>query len=257
MKRFLILSVLAVGLVAGSWMSGARLAAQEVLEQELPNAQDILDRETEATGGKAARQKINTAVKRGKISFPSQGMQGQFSESFAKPNKSYQEFIIDGLMKIETGTSGGVAWEKSSITGPRLLTGVEKAKALREADASSDHFKQAKTVAEEIVEGKAAYKVLLTTLEDDMVIAHFDKQTGLLLRQELTLQTKEGKMNMLLFFSDYRKVDGLLYPFTTRMVVGPVEFVMTIDQIEHNPTIPEERFTLPSDVQKLVAKQKG
>jgi hypothetical protein len=248
MKRVLIRTVFVLGVAAGCLLGGQRAAAQE-----LPRAEDILAREAEASGN-AAGQKLKTVVMRGTISI--QDVKGQFVSYHAAPAKHYLEFTIEGLLKEETGVRGGVAWEKNSITGPRLLQGGERAKALRDASPHAPvKYKQARTVGEETVAGRPAYKVRLTTPEGEEMIAHFDKQSGLLVRQEVTVESPEGKTNLVLFFSDHRRVDGVTYPFTIRVVVGPGEAVMTVDRIEHNVDIPDGRFDLPADVNRLVERQ--
>ncbi len=252
MKRILFRSVLALGLVAGCLVSVPRLVAQE-----LPRAEDVVNREVEAVASRAVRQKVKTAVVRGKVSV--QGLSGHYASYLAEPNRRYEEFTIDGLLTMETGVNGGVAWENSSIAGARVLTGGERAKALREANTGDrswrSHYKQIRTLAEENVEGKAAYKVELTTREGEVVIAHFDKQSGLLVRQESTVESPQGRTHLVLFFSDYRRVDGVAYAFRTRILAGPAEVVLTVERVEHNVAIPETRFAVPADVQRLLARQ--
>jgi hypothetical protein len=255
MKRILVCSVVALGMVAGCLFGVPRLSAQE-----LPRAEDILDKATVATGGKAALQKVKTLVVRGKVSV--QGMQGRFAHYLAAPDKSYEELTIDGLLTVQGGVRGQLAWEKNSITGSRVLQGTERAKAVREANlqAQADwrtHIKQAQVVGEEKVEGKPAYKLRLTTRDGEVVITHYDKQTGLAVRQEVTVESPQGKMNMVAFLSDHREVDGIVHPFTTRVVVGPAEIVMTAERVEHNVNIPEERFAVPADISRLAERQKA
>jgi zinc protease len=254
MKRILIRSVVALGLISGFVMSVPRVAAQE-----LPRAEDVLDKAAVAVADKAAFQKIKTVVKKAKVSV--QGMEGRYVEYSAAADKFYKELTIEGLLNNSGGLHGEVAWEKSSITGARLLLGGEMTDTIRDADihAARDwrkYYKEAKIVGEEKVAGKPAYKVDLTTHDGAALIFHYDKQSGLLVRQESNVESAQGKSNIVVFLSDYSKVDGILYPFTTKILVGPVEVVLTIDRIDHNVDIPEERFALPTDVNKLVTKQK-
>jgi hypothetical protein len=260
MKRILFRSVLVLGLVAGCLVTVPRLAAQE-----LPRAEDILDCEAKAVAGKETGLKLKTVVMSGKVSV--QGMQGRFASYQAAPDRLYVELTIDGLMTAETGVRGDLAWERSSLTGPRILKGGERARALRDAnsltlrDAISlsgnwrDRYKQVKTLGEEKVEGRPAYKLQLTTREGYVVIAHYDKQTGLLVRQEITVESPQGRENQVMFFSNYRRVDGIAHPHTIRAQVGPAEVVLTVERVEHNMAIPEARFAVPADVQRLLARQ--
>jgi hypothetical protein len=242
-------SVLVLGLVAGCLVTVPRVAAQE-----LPRAEDILDRAAEAVAGKAVRQKTKTTVMRGKVSV--QGMSGRYASYQAAPNRRYEELSIDGLLTMEAGVSGDLAWERSSITGARVLKGGERAMALREAHTGGwrSLYKRVRTLAEEKVEGRPAYKVELTTREGEVVIAHYDRQSGLLVRQEVTVASPEGRTNYVQFFSDYRRVDGVAYAFRTRILVGSAEVVLTIERVEHNVAIPDSRFAVPADVQRLLAR---
>jgi hypothetical protein len=253
MKRVLIRSVVALALLAGYLVGGRPLYARE-----LPRAEDILDREARATGEKAAGGKLKTSVVEGKIAI--QGLQGRFIDYRAAPDRYYQEVTIDGLLKAEGGFRGGVAWEKNSLTGARILRGGERAKAARDAELLRGgwrkNFKQARTVGEEKVEGRSAYKVELTTPEGDVVIAHYDKQSGLQVRLEFVVESPQGKERLVVLFSDHRKVNGIVHPFTARIQTGGAEAVMTVDRIEYNVAVPEERFALPADVQRLADSQK-
>ncbi|MFL6195989.1 MAG: hypothetical protein ACJ75H_17550, partial [Thermoanaerobaculia bacterium] len=48
-------------------------------------------------------------------------------------------------------------------------------------------------------------------------------------------------------FSDYREVDGLLFPFASKLTNGEAKYdqVVTIERIEVNPTVDEARFRQP------------
>ncbi len=46
-------------------------------------------------------------------------------------------------------------------------------------------------------------------------------------------------------------------PHKARVVVMGSERVMTVDSIEHNVKMPEDRFKLPEDIQTLVHKKKN
>jgi hypothetical protein len=258
MNRLFFRSVLALGLVAGGSAAAAPLAAQELPRQGPPKAEQILDREAEALGGKEANQKIKTVVMKMKLSVGDQ--QAGILVYHAGPTKQYMEVTLEGVWKKETVVNGDLAWEKHSITGARLLRGAEKAQAFKLAADLADEFrrvgnwrqqfKQATCVGEEQVAGKPAYKVLLTRQDGTVWTDHYDKQSGLLLRRESTEDSPEGKVKDITFFSDYRKVDGITHAFKTRMVRGDAEMVITLDQIQHNVDIPEERFALPAELAK-------
>src|SRR5437763_6729311 len=89
-------------------------------DDALPKAETILDRFIEVTGGKAAYQKRKTEIANGTLEFTAQGLKGTLTRYSADPDKSYSALDIEGVGKIEMGSGGGIAWEKSAILGPRL-----------------------------------------------------------------------------------------------------------------------------------------
>src|SRR5262249_33319134 len=121
MQRFLIRSVLALGLVAGGLMGSSRLAGQEPPRQGLPKADDLLDREAKARGGKKAHQKVKTVFLKLKISGADMTQRQVIYH--AGPNQHYREFSVEGVGKTEVVVSGNVAWVKDSITGSQFLKG--------------------------------------------------------------------------------------------------------------------------------------
>jgi hypothetical protein len=259
MQRFLFRSVLALGLVAGGLMGGSRLAAQEPPRKGLPKAEDLLDREAKARGGKKAHQKVKTFFAKMKLSV--QDEQVGVVVYHAGPKKLYREFSREGIGKTEVVVSGDVAWVKDSITGSHFLKGEERAEAFRDAaEFTKDYqqvgnwrkeYKQVRTVAEEKIDGKPAYKVQLTTQKGEVVIHHYDKQSGLLVRKEKTVESPQGKVTQIEFYSDYRKVDGIVRPFRGKVVQGSAEVVVKVERIKHNVDIPKERFALPAELKKL------
>jgi hypothetical protein len=258
MKRMLIGSVLTLAVAAACLTGGQAATAQEAQKKGLPSAEVLLDREVEKMGGLAAFQKVQTVAIKGTLSV--QDVKGRIVKYLAAPNKSYLEQSIEGVFTAETVVNGDLAWEKDNITGARLLEGKDRAKALREADLLNaanwrSRYKEVKTVGEEQVEGKAAYKVQMTTVDGEVVTAHYDKQSGLQVRYEFTVESPQGNGTVVMYYSNHKRVDGIVVPFTTRIVAGPVEVVVTIDEIQYNVPIPTERFTPPPEVQNLLQKQ--
>lgn len=253
MKVLLVRSVLALGLIMTSRMGAARVAAQE-----LPKAEDILDREEQAVGGKEANHNVKTVMMKGKLSIMQ--MQLGVTVYHAGPGKHYKETAAEGIGHKAVVVLGNLAWKTDSITGSRLLKGEEKDKALNDALAFAEifrrvgnwrqKFKGVKTLAEENVEGKPAYKVQMISMQGPTWIDHYDKESGLLVRREMTVETPQGKMPFIQHFGDYRKIDGIAHAFTTRLVTGPTEVVVTLTEMRHNISVPEALFALPATLKK-------
>ena len=97
----------------------ARLAAAD----DLPKAETILDKFIDATGGKAAYQKIHNEMTTGAMTIAANGISGTLTVYHAEPDKSYTEINIEGVGKLMEGTDGKVAWSLSAIQGPHVKEG--------------------------------------------------------------------------------------------------------------------------------------
>ncbi|MFQ5804963.1 MAG: hypothetical protein ACE5I3_00785 [Phycisphaerae bacterium] len=254
-------SILAAALASA--LCGALLwAARPVFGQDekLPKAEEILDRYVEATGGKAAYAKIKNRVSKGRLEMPAQGMEGSILIYAARPNLAYSIVEIPGVVKQERGTDGKVAWERQSLTGPRLLEGSERALFMHEAAFNGELkwralYKKVATRGVEEVEGKPAYKVELTIDDENKLIAYYDKQSHLLVKSVMTVKTHGVEMNVETFIGDYKKVDGILTAHKHHQKVMGMEQTITFDSIEVNAKIEKDRFKLPEDVKELVRQQ--
>ncbi len=129
MKRLPIRRTLAACAVVVLAAAGARLRAAD----ELPKAETILDKSIEATGGKAAFEKLHNTVIAGSMELAAMGIKGTMSITKAEPDKILTEIEIAGIGSIKEGYDGKVAWEINPMQGARIKDGDEKAAAKREA----------------------------------------------------------------------------------------------------------------------------
>jgi hypothetical protein len=252
MTRRIVCSLAALALVALSAGAG----------ETLPKAEAVLDKYVEASGGKEAFLKLKNRVGKGKFSAPVAGIEGDVTIAQAAPDKLHVTLNLPGAGKIEEGVSDGVAWEKSVLTGTKIKKGNAKASALRNADFYSELnwrklYKKAETTGEAQVDGKPAYKVDLTTPEGKVVTGYYDKKSGLLVKKTLEVETDQGDIKSDIYLTDYKKVDGIMVPHKAKHEGGPLVINIELTSIEHNVDIPAERFALPPDVRKLLAKQKS
>lgn len=225
-----------------------------------PTAEAVLDRYVEATGGKAAYEKIKNRVTTGTMEIKGAGVKGSM-KSYEAPEANNRTVLeIGALGKIESGTDGKIAWEKSVVNGNRLYSGDEKAHALRNAYFNGDVnwrkvFKEAKLIGPKRVGDRECWQVDLTTPEGLVFQKCFDQKTGLLAMVKVTLKTPQMEMPTEIYPADYQKVDGLLLPFEMKMKLMSQELVMRADKIEHNVELPADTFKLPKEIQELVDKK--
>ena len=239
----------------------AAAIAPAFAQDQLPSGETIVDKYIEVTGGKAAYQKIRSEVITGSMVFGAMGIKGTLTIYHAEPALIVSEINIEGIGKIQEGSDGTVAWALSAMQGARLKDGAEKAEAVREATMHADvnwrdYFTKAETIGVESVDGKACYKVVLTPKEGSPETRFYDKDTNLLLRTTRKVKSPMGEIEVESTAADYRKDGDILLPHRMTQKAAGQEFVMTIDSVQHNVTIPKEKFEIPDEIKALMAKGK-
>ncbi len=255
MKRFYVAGKISLGAVLLLASAGARLVAAD----ELPKAETILDKSVEATGGKAAYEKIHNEISSGSMAVG--GMSGTATIYRAEPDKTYTEFEFQGVGKITQGSNGQIAWSNSAMQGPHVKDGEEKDAALLEARFDAEvnwrnSYSKVETVASETVDGKDCYKVVLTPRTGNPITRFYDKKSGLMQKMIMTAKSPMGEMTVELVASDYRKEGDILSPHKLTSHAMGQEIVITIDKIQYNAEIPASRFDLPAEIQALLNKDK-
>lgn len=234
------------------------LGSLATAQEGLPDGAVVLDRYAEATGGRVAYDRLTTRVTKGIIELPGQGITFELVTRSAKPNKVSAVLTSEALGTIQRGTNGVDAWETSVMAGPRLIEGAELAAVLR--DATFDKliywrgaFKSAETRGIQEVEGTRCFQVVLTPNSGQPQTAYFAVDSGLLLKVEAVLETAAGNVPTQSFSLDYKKVDGILIPFTAEVVALGQKRVIRLSSVEHNVALPEGSFDPPEDVAPLLA----
>jgi hypothetical protein len=225
---------------------------------DLPKAETLLDKYVEATGGKAAYEKHHSEIS--KSTMEAMGMKGSVTSYLAEPDKSYSEIDLAGIGKMRDGTDGKVYWSLSSMMGPHIKEGGEKAQAMTMERLNSElhwreMFKDATTTGVDTVDGKECWKVMLTPAEGAPLTQCFDKQSGLMVKMSVTAQGPFGEQAADFFPTDYRKEDGVLIPHKVKQSAMGQEITLTIDNVSFNPEIPKDRFDLPDEIKALVNKK--
>lgn len=240
---------LVLGAAVGFFPAGSVLAE----ESTLPPAETILGQYIEATGGKAAYDKVNNRSSRIAFHIVGTGITAEMTLVQARPNKMYTVLEAQEIGKIESGTDGDVAWERSTKGGARIKEGLEREEALREAFLDKlarwkEIYDKAECTGVEDVLGSPAFRVVLSPKTGSPAVLFFDRTTRLLVKVIVTISTPGGELAVENYPSDYRWVDGILLAHTIRVKIGPEERVMTVQSIQHNLELAPETFQPPASL---------
>lgn len=75
---------------------------------------------------------------------------------------------------------------------------------------------------------------------------YYSFETGLKVKESKEIQTKQGLFEQETYFSDYREVNGLKYPFKIKQYLGLQEIELTVKSIEINTSLDDILFELPN-----------
>jgi hypothetical protein len=213
--------------------------------------EQVLEKSIEATGGRAAHEKLTSTVSKGTVEVLAQGLKGAF-ELYAKaPNKFVLTMNLQGLGEFLQGFDGQIGWAQNPFQGTRELEGVELAIIKREAVFNGDLkwkelFEKAELVGKQKVGEQDAYVVRLTPSVGKPVTRYYDAQTFLLLRTDETAEGEMGTMTQEVYTSDYREIDGVKVPFLLKQHSSFADLVFTITEVKNNVDISDSKFAKPA-----------
>lgn len=236
--------------------------------QDLSDAEEVLERTVEAYGGRDAFDELQNRVSTGTLEFVDQGIKIDIKVVSARPNRSRVTLSAEAIGEVDSGTDGLEVWENSTLQGPALKSGEERASRLAEVVFErfiywEDNFEQAKIEGKEEVEGHACIHLTLMPKnpikkgEFEMMPLHLFVDTeNYLIRKVVTkAQTPAGVIDVEVLNGDYREIDGIMISHKAETLVLGQRRVLTIESIEHNVELPADQFSPPADIQRLIDRR--
>ncbi len=220
---------------------------------ELPPAQEIIQRYIDATGGRAALEKLKTRVMSGKIEVLTMNVGGKFEVRAKVPNKQTSKMEFEAFGVMREGFDGSVAWTQAPGQSARVKSGGELARAQRTTWFPrelrlSDAYARFETKGAAKIGTQDTWVVEATPTTGKPDKLHFDQKTGLLIREVSLVDTPIGALTFEIELSDYREFDGVKVPCSVR-VPKPAEmgFHIKIDDVKHNGELADSEFLKPKD----------
>ena len=217
----------------------------------MPTADQIIEKYVQALGGKAAIEKHNSRTSKASFEIAAMGANGSVEIYEKAPNKTIAIITIPGYGVIREAYDGKVAWAEDPTTGIREKSGIELNDAKLEAEfyrplKLKQLFPTMTVKGKEKVGEREAYVIEAKPTEGSPEKWYFDTQTGLLIRQDAERESPQGKVPTEAYLEDYREVDGVKIPHTTR--VSNPSFVINIktEEIKHNVPVEDAKFAKPA-----------
>jgi zinc protease len=214
--------------------------------QPLPAARQVLDRYTEAIGG---REKAASFQSRRLVyQLSAAGGTIEIEAAQRRPNLG-MSVVRTSMGDSRSGFDGTVAWTITPA-GPAILQGAQaeevRLRSTFDADVLFDVFDTMETTERAEYAGKACWKVRMSTPAGMETFRCFDVDTGLM----VAFETTQDGMPVLAVYDEYREFDGLKYPSRLTSTVMGQQFVTTLVSVDHSD-IPASEFALPDAVKAL------
>ena len=208
-------------------------------------AKSIIDKYIKVIGGKANLEKVKdkTTIMHGSV----QGVNLTMIIYQKEPNKIKQE-LDAGAVKQETYFDGykgvvSVAGNTQNITGDALE--ILRYQALLHPLYIIDSLDiKTKLLGTEKINGKDAYKIEVTLPTGKSWTEYFDPQTGLKVKDVQKISVPQGTFTKENEYSDYKNVDGVMYPFKLVQTVGAQTIEMNVSSLKINTGIPDNKFEI-------------
>ena len=209
-------------------------------------ANGVVDNYLEAIGGKEKYSKVEdrTTIMRGEI-------MGQNLSIVIKqkvPNKLKQN-IRSGEMKqtiLYDGTKGVmiVGDEKTEFDNKKL--GKLKLEAAMNFLLDPEAYGVSlELIGIETVDSTECYKIELTTEGGTSWVQFYSIDSGLKIKEVKEVETTQGNFQQETFYSDYKEVDGLKFPFKINQSFGMQTIEMNVSSIKLNKGLKDSDFEIP------------
>lgn len=228
------------------------------------DADELIKKHLDATGGKKAMDAVESTVIVGK--FLTQGMEFPFTMTQVRPNLLRIEAEVMGMKMIQC-FDGEKGWTINPMMGssdPQLMGEFENKSFKMQADMDGglgnykDRGYTVEYLGEEEVEGTPCYKLSMDTKEDIIVDYYFDKEYFLVVKQGNTITLDEQVIESETYMSDYQEVGDLIIPFAIETRMGDVVANnIVFETVEQNVKVDKAIFAMPEKEAVVEAPAEG
>lgn len=219
----------------------------ERAEAPLPEAQAVLDRATEALGGRDAWQAIDTYYCKGTLEVSGQGLRTVI-EIWWQSEDFYMRSDMENLGISEVWKKGDAVWVEDPQSGRRQVQAAEARQLVEAASLSivvdwRRYYDAARTLGRRAADGRALLDVELSSQDGAALTVSFDEESGLPVSHATRRDTPLGTLLTTTAFEDYREVSGIQLPFRSVIATPTYESVMRVERFDLGVTIDPGKFT--------------
>jgi hypothetical protein len=230
--------------------SKSELSAPEIKPADpKANVDAILNKYIQALGGRAALERVTTRVKTGTL-VAQGGMKAPLEVYEKAPNKTLTIFRAPHGTN-QMGFDGALGWAKTPEQGLREEAGQQLDHIRSEAEFHKElklkeRYSKMTLLGLAQLDNREAYVIEAAPPRGQPEKLYFDQQTGLLVRMDIVPDLGQEKMQMQMYFEDYRVVDGVKLPFAIRRARPGFTWTYQFDEIKLNTPLEDSRFNKPA-----------
>lgn len=236
----------------GPLIIAATLAGSAV-KANSETVETIRQKYVQALGGKAVLERFSSRIVRSKLEIPAYGIRCDVVTEERAPNRYRTETTVPGLGKVIEGFDGKTSWRQEPGNGVVAKTDAERLIDLRHHAFNrplewDQLYSQLSVEGEGTLHGKATVVVIARTTAGDVDRMHFDRKTGLLVREEVNVESNGGSaFQAVIDMGDYRRVNGRLVPHSLSIspLVQGAPFKVTVEDVQFDVKLDASRFAKP------------
>lgn len=218
----------------------------------LPRAWEVIERHLEASGGRAALQRLSSRDVWARYEIPARRLRGELRVLSARPDRLLIKTEYPELGTAVTGFDGTTGWSIEPGSRPTPIT--DGALADLHADAVFDRYDEdnlvsAETVDEGDFEGRRCVRLRIVRVPGRESFEYFDVITALFAGSVARRETGKGPVTMRTVVSRYESSDGVRLPHQLRIRTAGVEEIITVMRVTHNGVDPGV-FRPPASVRR-------
>jgi outer membrane lipoprotein-sorting protein len=219
------------------------------------SAEEIVTKVFAARGGLDKIRGLNSQRITGRISFGD--LSGPFVVELKRPLKMHMQLTVQNMTMVRVFDGKSQGWANNPFNGkmnPDEMTADELKNINEEADFdgplvdASQKGNKIELIGKDKVKDKDVWRLKLTTKNGDVRYYLYDADSFLLAKWEGKRKYEDKELPVETYFSDYRDVDGLKFPFELDSGSSETDIAqrITIEKIEVNPQINDAEFSKPA-----------
>jgi len=213
----------------------------------LPKAEQILDKYVDALGGKNAVDKVNSRVEKGTLAAGD--MKSPVDVFDKSPNK---RITIVHMPNGDSSTAfdGHTGWLGMPGRPAHEMSAAEDDNIRLDADLHlatdlKQLFHTFRVHGEEKIGGNDVYAVYGFNEGKPPVQFYFDTKSGLLVRLVRYIDTPLGRNPTQIDYADYRDASGVKVPYRWTIARPSGRFTIQVDDLQQNVPVDDAKFTMP------------